>query len=119
MEEERTKMEVMNLTPKNKVETIRSYLGTEGRLLFASKTMYREKHPNHKIFFNACLFDSNFTQLWWGDINFNLDNDSLQLLANYLKETIYITMEHDYRWNGLKKSQINNDKVVVYKPIKK
>jgi len=108
---------IINLQPKDIIEAVRSHLGTEGRLLSASKSMYRKKYPNHRVFFNACLFDSNFTQLWWGDIDFDLDNDSLQLLANYLKETIYITMEHDYRWNGLKKSQINNNnEVVVYTP---
>jgi len=108
---------IINLQPKDIIEAVRSHLGTEGRLLSASKTMYRKKYPNHKVFFNACLFDSNFTQLWWGDIDFDLDNDSLQLLANYLNETIYITTEHDYRWNGLKESQINNNnEVVIYEP---
>lgn len=110
---------IINLQPKDKIGAIRSHLGTEGRLLSASKSLYRRKYPNHKIFFNACLFDENFTQLWWGDIDFDLDDYSLQLLANYLKETIYITIEQNYRWSGLKKSQINNnEEVVIYKPLK-
>ena len=108
---------IINLKPKDKLEAVRSHLGNEGRLLSASKSMYLEKFPSHKTFFNACLFDSSFTQLWFGDIDFDADSESLQLLSNYINEVIFITREQPYRWDGLKDEQVDGNKdVVIVKP---
>ena len=108
------KMETINLKAKDKQEAIEGHLGTSGRLLSASKSMYRDKFPNHIVYFNACLFDKDLKQVWFGDIDLDIDKESLQMLANYLKETIYLTREQPYRWDGLKKEDINKSEVIIF-----
>lgn len=107
-------MEIINLTPKDMKEAIEGHLGTPGRLLSASKTMYREKFPNNKVYFNACLFDKNLKQIWWGDIDLDMDKESLQMLADFLGEPIYLTMEQPFRWDGLKEEDVDRDEVIVF-----
>ncbi len=109
-------MDIINLNPKDSQEAIEGHLGTPGRLLSASKSMYREKFPDHKIYFNACLFDKEFKQVWYGDIDLDIDKESLQMLANYLKEPIYLTIEQPFRFDGLKEEHIDTDDVIVFVP---
>lgn len=107
-------MVIINLNSKDRQEAIEGHLGTSGRMLSASKSMYRDKFPDHKIYFNACLFDKDLKQIWYGDIDLDIDKESLQMLANYLKEPIYLTIEQPFRWDGLKEEHIDTDDVIVF-----
>ncbi len=93
---------------------IEKALGYAGKLLSGSKSMYRDIYPDNKVYFNACLFNNNFKQIWFGDIDFEFDTKILQQLANDLKETIYATPEQPYRWDGLKKEQLNNEEIIKF-----
>ena len=105
------------LMGKPSEEVIIHFLGNTARLLSSSKSRYREKYPGHKIFFNACIFDKNFKQIWFGDIDFFNDEETLQEFADFVGEELYITTEQPYRWYGLNESIVKNDKeVVVFKP---
>ena len=44
-------------------------------------------------------------------------NNRIEELSDFIEEEIYVTMEHDYRWDGLdKKKAKNKEEVVVFKP---
>lgn len=86
-------------------------LGDHGRLLSMSKTAYRDEHPDHLVYFNACIFDGHklsprrrrkATQLWFGDLDLTLDEAKLQELADRIGP-IVVTPETPYRFKGLPK----------------
>jgi len=87
----------------NKPEAVARYFGPEGRLLSNSKSAYSNSYPDNKVYFNGNIFDEAKNKIWFGDIDVTLEMDLLKKLANDLNEKIYITMEHPYRWDGLKK----------------
>lgn len=78
-------------------------LGYSGRLIDASKSCYMEDNPDHKVYFNACIFNEQGTQIWFGDIDFNLDESKLKALAERVGG-IYVTPEQPFRWEGLDKN---------------
>lgn len=75
-------------------------LGAHGRLISESKTAYKDAHPGHHVLFNACVFDEGGTVIWFGDLDFTLDGERLQQLADRLWRTIHVTPE-SYRREGL------------------
>lgn len=79
------------------IETIRHFLGNEGRLLSGSKSLYRERHPDGRPVFNCNLFVEN-EKAWHGDVDLVTESDTLQQLANALGKSVYIFTEHPYRW---------------------
>lgn len=86
-------------------------LGEPGFLLAASKSGYRDQHPDHDVYFNACVFDGrdlrprrrhHATQIWFGDLDLTLQAENLQELANRVGP-IVVTSETPYRFKGLPK----------------
>lgn len=69
-----------------------------GRMIGFSKTYYRTEHPDHEVYFNANIFTED-TKIWWGDLDFTLDEPSLKKVAQELKTDLYILRESDGRWN--------------------
>lgn len=88
-----------------------------GRMFSGSKAAYMGQHPNNRVFFNACLFDKDNQQIWFGDVDLTLDKENLQNLANEIG-TIYVTSEYPFRWDGLEKGKIlYAENVVRFDPV--
>lgn len=62
-------------------QAILSTLGPPVRMISASKTGYRDRHPDHLPVFNAnvCL---GAAKIWFGDIDLTLDEPKLLDLAS-------------------------------------
>jgi len=75
-------------------------LGAHGRHLGEDKDAVAEARPDQEILFNACIFDANGTEIWFGDISLPADARRLERLASRLGQ-IYLTPELPYRWEGL------------------
>jgi len=86
-----------------------------GRMISLSKSRYGESHPNHKVYFNACIFDKKAKEVWYGDIDITEDEDKLKQIAKESKQTFYVTPEHPFRmdFNKVTKKQLENDEYVV------
>jgi hypothetical protein len=90
-----------------------------GRMVSSSKSYYCEQHPDHIVFFNACMFvkerhwfKSTYRQVWWGDIDFTESQAAIEAAADACGHDLYVTREK-YRWEGYKGEK--DDEVVVYK----
>jgi len=79
-------------------------IGYYGRMLSGIK----QGPKGHVCFFNACAFDKDLTQVWWGDVDLTASAADLQALADTRGETFYITREQPYRWDGLSKDEAKN-----------
>lgn len=80
-----------------------------GRLVSSSKSGYLDKYPTHKVVFNSRIYDlktyekeknkaiSNFfagmeIEIWYGDLDLDVDSDKLQAVAKEIG-TFVITTE--------------------------
>jgi hypothetical protein len=83
-------------------------LGPHGRVFGMSKDFYREEHPGHEVFFNACIFDARALgpergeaqEIWFGDIDLTEEAEALQEVADQLG-AILVTSETPFRFRGL------------------
>ena len=66
---------------------------TSGRMIGFSKSGYRDTHPDGKPYFNACIYDANAVQTWWGDLDITDDMEKLQKASNEIGQTFYVTTE--------------------------
>ena len=64
-----------------------------GRMIGGSKSGYRDANPGCKPYFNACIYDGNAVQAWWGDLDLMKDTESLQKVSNETNQTFYVTIE--------------------------
>jgi hypothetical protein len=78
-------------------EAILATLGPPGRMIGASKTAYRNHHPDHLTIFNAnvCLAHA---KVWWGDLDLTLDESRVLDLASQAGETLTVLYESDGRF---------------------
>lgn len=96
-------------------ETAVDVLGMLGTMISGSKSYYLNQHPDHTVFFNACVFNKDRQQIWYGDIDLTVSSDRLQQLANKIG-TIYVTRETPFRWEGLQEDQTcESDRIKVFK----
>lgn len=72
-----------------------------GRMLSGSKSGYRERFPSNTVYFNACVFNTDGTQVWHGDLDLSVDSDAIQQAVDESNEAISVTPEMPFRWNGL------------------
>lgn len=79
---------------------IERLLGPVGRLVGSSKSGYLDRHPDHEVLFNACIFDSAGNEVWFGDLDLTLDAKVLQRVADEFG-TITVTPEQPFRFTGL------------------
>ena len=86
-----------------------------GRMIAFSKSRYGESHPNHKVYFNACIFDKKAKEVWYGDIDLTEDEEKLKQVAKESKQIFYVTPEHPFRmdFNKVTKEQLENEEYVV------
>jgi hypothetical protein len=91
------------------VENIaRIHLGYPGKLLFGSKSRYRDRYPDHKVAFNSNLCTKEYGKIWFGDIDITIDTDKLEKLADELKISIYVLYEMDARFEYEDDPQFDN-----------
>jgi hypothetical protein len=69
-----------------------------GRMISGSKSLYREKYPDHDVMFNANIIIETKSKVWYGDLDITEDYDKLQDIADALKEPLYILYEMDGRF---------------------
>lgn len=63
------------------------------RMICGSKSLYLSSHEGNKVYFNACIFDENAIQVWWGDLDLTVDSDELQKVANKYGSKFYVSSE--------------------------
>lgn len=91
-----------------------------GRMISGSKSMYGRNNPNHKVYFNACIFDVNCVQIWYGDLDLTTDFDNLQKVCNETNQIFYVTPENPFRSDFHKITQKDlekDDYVIKFNPI--
>jgi hypothetical protein len=72
----------------------------QGRLISWSKSLYREKHPNNIVCFNANVVSLNHGKIWYGDIDLTLEREILKQIANEIGEDLYVLREMDARFEN-------------------
>ncbi len=70
------------------------------RLISGSKSFYREKYPDHEVYFNANIIIESKGKIWYGDLDLTIDENKLQEVANILKEPLYVLREMDARFEN-------------------
>jgi hypothetical protein len=78
----------------------------QGKMLSASKTGYCDLHPDHTVFFNACIFIKErkgfrpeYRQVWWGDIDLTESRGAVIAAADACGQDLWVTREK-YRFDG-------------------
>lgn len=75
-----------------------------GRMISGSKSLYREKYPDHKVCFNANVVAKSYGKVWYGDLDLTVDREKLQEVANELHDTLYVLYEMDGRFENENRS---------------
>lgn len=86
-------------------------LGTHGAML----SMTKQGPEGHEVYWNACVFTEDGTQIWFGDFDYTEDAEKLQELANKTGQVLFLTPEQPFRFDGLKKSMDS----YVYERVKR
>lgn len=111
----------------NIMSAVEEVLGPAGAMIGGSKSgytnLYRNEGPERlaKIYFNACLFIEDGTQVWFGDIDLENSEDRLLEVAAKIGQKIFLTPEMPYRFDGLKRGLERDQgyaesRVRVYEP---
>lgn len=74
-------------------------LGSIGKMVGASKSIYLYNNPNHCVVFNANICTKEDGKIWYGDIDLTIEHKSLQELAQKLNKTIYVLPEPAARFD--------------------
>ncbi len=93
---------------------------TRGKMIGGSKTRYREANPGNEVFFNANIFTVEDGKIWYGDIDYTKDQETLEKIATKLERNIYILRELDGRFENekLEANQIKKKAIKLIQPTK-
>jgi hypothetical protein len=72
------------------------HLGYPGRMLSGSK------QGPHSVYWNACVFLEDGTQVWHGDLDTEGEASKVQAAANEAGVPLFLTPEQPFRFSGLK-----------------
>ena len=89
-----------------------------GRLLSISKSTYRDKFPDNKVYFNANIFILGEGKVWFGDIDITRDIEVLESISAELGKDLYVLREIDGRFDNESLSDSEIISKSVYKIIK-
>jgi len=91
------------------------------RMISASKTYYRQAHPDHKVLFNANIFVKGLKKVWWGDLDITREAFLLQAVADEIDKELIIVPEMYGRFGAEDREfkEIMEDAYVVFTPGKK
>jgi len=89
-------------------------------MLSSSKSGYRNRNPENEIFFNANIFTVEDGKIWWGDIDYTKDRETLEKIAMKLERKLYIVKELDGRFENenIKTNQIKKRAIKLIQPTK-
>ena len=85
----------------------------QGRLLSGSKSLYRERHPENLVCFNANVFTRE-GKIWYGDLDITLESEKLERIAQELGEKLYVLREMDGRFENEDISEVEIMQKAVY-----
>ena len=85
---------------RSKKTVIEKYLGSQGRMISASKGRYRKEKIRNLVIFNANIVDSMGIKIWHGDIDITEDRHQLWGASDELKERLFILYEMDARFEN-------------------
>lgn len=91
-------------------------LGMCGTMLSDSKRTPPGRE-NHTIYWNACVFLDEGTQIWFGDLDLIENANKLKELAKVAGRKILVTPEQPFRFKGLEKTMKDShdaERVVVF-----
>lgn len=80
-------------------------LGFPGAMISASKSGYDRAHPDNTVYFNACIWNKEKEEIWFGDLDITENTDRLVALANKVGK-IYVTPEQPWRFYGWDKKRL-------------
>jgi len=98
-------------------EIVNQKLGIPGAMISHSKRLYKEEHPNNKVFFNGNVIIDN-KKVWFGDIDVTYKSKILQELADELNKNIYVIPELDGRFDNEENPLLHNAVVFKCKQLK-
>jgi hypothetical protein len=77
-------------------DALQEHVGYPGRMRSGSK------QGPHTIYWNACVFTEDGTQVWHGDVDPTEEADKIQAAANACGQNLLVTPEQPFRFSGLK-----------------
>ena len=91
-----------------------------GKMLSSSKSRYRDRNPGNEVFFNANIFTIEDGKIWYGDIDYTKDQETLEKIATKLERNLYIVRELDGRFENenIKTNQIKKKAIKLIQPTK-
>ena len=69
-------------------------------MISGSKSLYRDKYPNHKVFFNANIVVPKYGKIWWGDLDVTRDFKPLLEVSKEIELPLYVLREMDARFEN-------------------
>lgn len=105
--------EIFGKVTINLSSEVEKILGPAGRLISGSKSSYQTAHRDHRVLFNACIFDEKGQEVWFGDIDLTEEEDKLKKVAAKIGK-ITVTPEHPFRWDGLNKKNAKENAERIY-----
>lgn len=82
---------------------------SHGRMISATKSMYKKAHPNNEVYFNANIFVLGEGRVWYGDLDLDKDISKLESTAKSIEKDLYILKEKDGR---LGKDRLSDDRIL-------
>ena len=83
-------------------------LGSCGRMISGSKTLYKKAHKKNVVIFNANIVDSNGVKMWYGDIDVTKDEERLLAIGEVLNKDFYLLYEMDARFDNEQRPKLHN-----------
>jgi hypothetical protein len=89
-----------------------------GRMISGSKSSYREKYPENKVYFNANIFALSDGKIWYGDLDLTRDADILQRISSNVGKSLYVLPEYAGRFENedLSDPEILKEAVFIINP---
>lgn len=74
------------------------YLGSMGRMVGGSKSIYSYDNPKNLVIYNANVLTKEDGKIWYGDLDVTEDYVDLAKLSKKIKKTVYVLYESDARF---------------------
>jgi len=91
------------------------------RMISASKSIYRQAHPEHRILFNANIFIKKLGKIWYGDLDITKEAFFLQEVANESGKELIVVPEMFGRFGAEDRpfKKIMDNAYAIFTPHKK
>lgn len=109
----------MNQKEIEKIFRLRGLL--VNRMISASKSIYRQAHPEHRILFNANIFIKKLGKIWYGDLDITKEAFLLQEVANESGKELIVVPEIYGRFGAEDRpfKEIMDNTYAIFTPHKK